>query len=35
MGMETDPKPMFTKKQIINIKINAIKDKVYVLVFGN
>ncbi len=34
-GMDTEPKLMFTKKQIMSIKINTKKGILYVLLFGN
>ena len=34
-GMDTEPKLMFTKKQVMSIKINTKKGTLYVLLFGN
>jgi len=34
-GMDTEPKLMFKKKQIMSIKINTKKGILYVLLFGN
>jgi len=34
-GIDTEPKLMFTKKQIMSIKINTTKGILYVLLFGN
>lgn len=34
-GIDTEPKLMFIKKQIMSIKINTKNEILYVLLFGN